>query len=675
MQRNPQATNRPASTTTIVRGLMLLLVLVAVIIALLAWLRPATGATAAGGAWSKQDGATVYSVASSADGAMILAGRRDNLVMAFDTSGTPLWETKTNGSVYGIAITSDGKQIAAASEDRNVYYLDHTGKELWKYRGPQTFTSVAISKDGAVVAAGNDDRKVYLFDRTGALRWTYAAADTVTAVAVYGSERGFRVLAGSRDSRVHLLSGDGKLLWERRLDYAVSGLGVTPNGRYIVVGDRGNSVSLLDGVSGAPTWSVDAGSPVLGVGISEDGQLIAAGTQAGELKILRQDGTIVQDQQTGAAVISLAMAPGRPDLVTGSAGSLTYLARTADTYSFVRPTSRILPITLGVIVVLGAFGGVLGLRRTRSGERAWRGYRHRGQRLGREIWRSRLSYLFLIPTLTLLLIFNYYPAFSGIVHAFSIWKPGVGTTWVGLHNFRILSADRYLWVGTWNAFLLIVTGFLKLAAPLLIAELIFHLRNDVMRYAMRTLFVLPLIVPGVVGILLWVNIYDPNIGLANQTFRALGLDSWARVWLGDEGTALWAIIFMGFPWVSAFALLIFYGGLISIPSELFDAAKVDGASGLRTFWSIHIPLLMGQFRLLLILGFIGGVQEFSAVFLTTGGGPGSATYVPALELYYQAVRFNNFGLASAIGAILFLIIMAGTIINIRYVKSSVEYTA
>ena len=78
-------------------------------------------------------------------------------------------------------------------------------------------------------------------------------------------------------------------------------------------------------------------------------------------------------------------------------------------------------------------------------------------------------------------------------------------------------------------------------------------------------------------------------------------------------------------------------------------------------------------RLLLILTFIATVQEFAAIFLTTGGGPGSATYVPSLELYYQAVRFNNFGAASAIGAVLFIVILAGTIVNLKYVKSSVEY--
>jgi len=90
---------------------------------------------------------------------------------------------------------------------------------------------------------------------------------------------------------------------------------------------------------------------------------------------------------------------------------------------------------------------------------------------------------------------------------------------------------------------------------------------------------------------------------------------------------------------------------------------------------IDLPLLMGQIKLLLVLGFIGGMQEFSIVFLTTEGGPYNATYTPALELYYQAMRFNNFGLASAIGTVLFLVIMVGTIINLKFVRSATEFQA
>jgi ABC-type sugar transport system permease subunit len=314
------------------------------------------------------------------------------------------------------------------------------------------------------------------------------------------------------------------------------------------------------------------------------------------------------------------------------------------------------------------------LRKKPDGQRAWRSAGSDSRNLAADIWKARVSYIFLIPTLVLLLIFNYYPAFSGIYHAFTEWTPGFETKWVGLDQFRDLRENRYFWVGIGNLVILIVTGFLKLLIPLAVAEMIFHLRSSRLAYGFRTLFVLQVIVPGVVGVLLWVNVYDPNIGLANQVLEGLGLGNLTRSWLGDADTAIWSIVFIGFPWVSAFALLIFYGGLISIPTDLFDSASLDGASTFRRVLNIDLPLLLGQVRLLVILTFIATVQEFAAIFLTTGGGPGSSTYVPSLELYYQAVRFNNFGMASAIGTVLFIVIMAGTIINLRYVKSSVEYS-
>jgi ABC-type sugar transport system permease subunit len=207
----------------------------------------------------------------------------------------------------------------------------------------------------------------------------------------------------------------------------------------------------------------------------------------------------------------------------------------------------------------------------------------------------------------------------------------------------------------------------------LVAELLFNLRNDSHRYLFRTLFIAPIIVPGVVEILLWNNIYDPEIGLLNQALIRVGLDNLARVWYGDANVALGTIIFIGFPWVSPFSLLVLYGGLISISNEVFDAALVDGATGLRRLWHIDLPLLTSQFKLLIMLTFIASVQTFELVYLTTAGGPGMATYTPALELYYAAMRMDRFGYASAIGMVLFVIILAGTVINMRTIRSSVEY--
>ena len=189
------------------------------------------------------------------------------------------------------------------------------------------------------------------------------------------------------------------------------------------------------------------------------------------------------------------------------------------------------------------------------------------------------------------------------------------------------------------------------------------------RYWYRFLFVVPMVVPGVVSALMWVQIYDPTIGLINQTLLALGLDNWVRVWLGDASTAIWAVVFMGFPFIDAFAFLVYYGGLINIPSELFEAAKVDGSNPIRDFTRIQLPLLTPQFKLLIVLSFIGAIQNFTGILLLTSGGPGSATYVPGLELYYNATRFGRYGYACALGVVMFLAIMLGTLINLK-IKSN-----
>ena len=631
-------------------------------------------AHAAGDAWTKVLGASVYSIASN--NTRVIVGRRDNRVSAFDRAGTMLWEFETQGTVYGVAISEDSSVIAVGSEDRNLYLLDGNGKELWKSRAAQTFASVSISSDGAVIAAGNEDRSVYTFNRAGQLKWKFAAGDVVNAVAVYGGASAFRVVAGTRDSRTYLLNGEGQQLWQKVLSFPVRSLSVTPNGRQVLAGEQNGKVSLLDGTNGSIIREISVPGTVRSVAMTSDATRIAVALQEATALIFDSTGKQVDRQTFDSSLFSISLARDDQSLLVGSDTGIASLMRGTDgLYISQRAPSNTIPIVAGSLVLIVALVAVISVRRTGNGERAYHQYARSGRKLGKQVWRSRISYLFLMPTLLLLLTFNYYPALSGIGHAFTAWNPGIETRWVGLQNFQSILGNRYFWTGMGNALILIVTSLLKLIVPLMVAELIFHLRRQGLQYIMRTLFVMPLIVPGVVAILLWVNIYDPNIGLANQTLRSLDLESWTRVWLGDENIALASVLFIGFPWVSAFALLIFYGGLISIPTELFDAAQVDGASGPRRFFNIDLPLLLGQIRLLVILGFIGGVQEFSAVFLTTGGGPGSATYLPSLELYYQAVRFNNFGLASAMGAFLFLIILGGTILNLRYVRSSTEYNS
>src|SRR5262249_48113090 len=134
-------------------------------------------------------------------------------------------------------------------------------------------------------------------------------------------------------------------------------------------------------------------------------------------------------------------------------------------------------------------------------------------------------------------------------------------------------------------------------------------------------------------------------------------------------------IFIGFPWVGGFALLIYYAGLQNIATDVFDSARIDGATGLTRFRAIDLPLLMGQVKLLVVLAIIGGLQGFQTQLLLTHGGPRYATMVPGMHLYQNAMQFDRMGYACAIGVALFLVILSITYLNMRYLRSSTEYAA
>ena len=295
----------------------------------------------------------------------------------------------------------------------------------------------------------------------------------------------------------------------------------------------------------------------------------------------------------------------------------------------------------------------------------------------REIYRHRVSYLFVLPAFVSVVIFSYWPTFSGMFYAFTDWKPGLRElNFVGTKNFAAMAKDPYVRTGFRNVLVIVVATLAKqLTVPLLVAELLFHLRSLRLQYWLRTAFIVPMLLPAMAMLLLWVQIYDPNIGLLNQGLLALGLDNWQRPWLGDEKTALLAIVAMGFPWVSVLPFLVFLGGLMSISPDLRDAATVDGAGVLARFFRIDLPLLTGQIKLLIVLGVISSFQGFYYILVMTGGGPYSSTTVPALEMYYAGFQHAKYGYACAIALVLFAIIMTITLLNMTYLKSAVEYEA
>jgi ABC-type sugar transport system permease subunit len=374
-------------------------------------------------------------------------------------------------------------------------------------------------------------------------------------------------------------------------------------------------------------------------------------------------------------------------------------------------------------------------------------------------------YLLLLPTVLLLLVFSYYPFFSALGYAFFRWthitRP---PEWAGLDNFRELFSDGDLWRSFVNMGVLLVADVLKvLVVTTTVAELIFSLRSARLARFYRIALVLPMVVPGVVGLYIWASFYDFDTGLVNtllrpmersrayhwlldrsfyQRIRDINAETAAAIdeervlrreivqelkaadertlaarvakrkpldpetdlrglperlvsriqqvsflderilstreaaltksWLGNENTALGAFVFMGFPWCGGVAVLIVLAGLYSIPQDLFDCARVDGVGPFRRIFTIDIYLIAGQLKLLVVLAMLGTIQGFMGQMILTDGGPGSATLVPALHLIHHAFRYRNLGYGAAIAVVLFLIMLALTYINMRYIRSSEE---
>ncbi len=644
----------------------------------LLWVQPVWAQS--GTLWTRQLDSQIAVAAVSPDGQRVALGTRDNQVGIYDAAGTEIWTFGAENSITGLAWSADGSLLAIASEDRRVYVRSGTdGAARWEFKTSRTVNDVALARDGSLVALTTDDQQIFVLDAAGQLLWNVDKGLGVEAVDIYGTGENARVVVGSDDGRISIFARSGQELLAARLDFDVKAVATSRSGGRILAGMSDGSISLLNGANGSVIWTAMGDSDIVDVTMAADASFLLAVSDRGTLYFLDGAGHVTQKLQLDSPAQSVSVAADGSVLVWGdAAGQGSFVDRVQQAQGVARQSRQrgmVITSAIGLLVLL-LVGATLLILFTDRGQHVWQQQSAAPRRNLAAVWKARYSYILILPTLIFLLTFNYYPAFSGLYHAFTDWNPAGHSPWVGLENFRFLMQDRFFLASFRNALILVVVSIVKtLTIPLLVAELIFNLRNRYAQYWTRTLFVVPIVLPAVVEILIWNNIYDPSIGLLNEVFKLIGREEWTRVWYGDPNVALGAIIFIGAPWVNAFALLIFYGGLISISDEVLDSSRVDGANTFRRFRSIDLPLVMGQVKLLLILNFINAVQTFELVFLTTAGGPGDATYVPALELYYMAMRMDRMGVASAIGMILFVIILAGTIVNMRFVRSATEFEA
>jgi ABC-type sugar transport system permease subunit len=273
--------------------------------------------------------------------------------------------------------------------------------------------------------------------------------------------------------------------------------------------------------------------------------------------------------------------------------------------------------------------------------------------------------MYLLPAIIPIIIFGYIPAVQALSLCFITTKG----RFVGLQNFIAMAQDKVLIASARNMLIMLVAGLVTGNVPsFIMAECLFNLRSKRNSAVYRFLFIIPMMIPGIVIMLVWqYMMLDPINGLANAILGRFGIPPLA--WLGEVRSAIPSLLLFGFPWMAGTSLLIYLAGIQGIPDSVIESSLLDGAGILRRIFRIDIPLIIGQLKLLLILGVIGGVQGFGLQLMTTNGGPAYATMVPGLWMYLKAFKFGDYSYASAIGMVIFLIILFFTYLNMKYIRS------
>ena len=290
----------------------------------------------------------------------------------------------------------------------------------------------------------------------------------------------------------------------------------------------------------------------------------------------------------------------------------------------------------------------------------------------RQIRKNWSAYLFIAPGLIHFAIFTVFAvgfAFYISFHEWNIIKPD--KPYVGLQNYLDLIDDPRFHRAVKNTMTFMIGVPLNLIAGLFVALL---LNTKVRGQAIyRTLFYIPVVTPLVVSSIIWKWVYQGDYGLLNYYLLQLGIIDHKITWLADPNLALPALIIMGIWGGTGATMVIYLAGLQSIPEEMYDAAKVDGASALQRLFYITIPLLRPTTFFLFITAVIGTFQIFTEIYIMTNGGPLNRTTTIGYYLYTKAFRQLEMGYATAMAFVLFAMIFVFTVIQWKYTRGDVEY--
>ena len=280
-------------------------------------------------------------------------------------------------------------------------------------------------------------------------------------------------------------------------------------------------------------------------------------------------------------------------------------------------------------------------------------------------WRKQtVAYLFLLPALTVFTLVTWYPILNTVLYSFQKVNLAGPQGWVGLANYTRMFGNPIFYTAWKNTLTYVLLSLIMGAmVPIVLALVINEMRG--LSSFFQTIVYLPTLIPIAVGLIVWRQIYAPEGGVLNSILKFFDLPT--QLWLQDPTLAKPALIII-MTWIGAGgATLLYLYALREIPTELFEAAELDGFSVFQRIRYIALPLLRHRIQIMLVLQIITVAQVFTEPFVLTNGGPANSTTSPVLEIYNTAFTRTDFGLASAWGVSM---LVALSLFSILYVSFS-----
>lgn len=278
--------------------------------------------------------------------------------------------------------------------------------------------------------------------------------------------------------------------------------------------------------------------------------------------------------------------------------------------------------------------------------------------------------LFASPWIIGFLLFTLGPMLAAAAISLSDWNLLTRPRFVGLANFRqLFTSDSLFWQSLKVTTIYAVAAVLLGVAFGLFLALLLNAPIRGLRWY-RTAYYMPSVLSGVAVALLWSWLFSPDLGLLNYALQKVGVHG--PDWLGQPQWALPALVIMSL-WGVGSGAIIYLAGLQGIPTELYEAAQMDGAGALNRFWRVTLPLMTPVLFFQVVVGIIGALQTFTQAYVMTSGGPNNATLFFVLYLYQNAFQYFRMGYAAALAWVLFAYILVLTIIVFRSSRFWVYY--